>query len=143
MSIGKLVPTPIHDTDHADAILEVAFLMSAVDGHLADEELAAFKELIAKVRGKSVAPKEDLDNLLERFVVAAHTVGVDERVREVAKTIPKELREMAFKIAVGLSLVDHEESEFEDEMVGTLGAAFELGERAITLAKEASAAIAD
>ena len=91
MPIVELVPASIAATDHADALLEVAFLMSAVDGHLADEELAAFGELVGRVRGRS-ATKDEIGALLERFVFSAHTVGVPDRVREVAKSLPPELR---------------------------------------------------
>jgi hypothetical protein len=138
--IAKLVSAPIKSTEHGDALLEVAFLVSAVDGHLADEELAAFKELIEAVRG-TTASKRDVGELLERFVLSAHTVGVDDRLRTVAKVIPNELRETTFKVAVALSLVDHDESAHEDELVGILGAALSLAERAIPLAAEARAAV--
>ncbi len=121
---------------HADAVLELAFLMSAVDGHLAEEELGAFRELTRLIRGP-----EDPNDLLERFVVASHTVGVEHRVRQVADMVPENLREMAFKVAVGLSLIDHEESEHEDELVGILGAALGLAERSIPLAGAARFAV--
>lgn len=135
MSIAQLVLAPIAATEHADALLEVAFLMSAVDGHLADEEMAAFAELVCRVRGRDV-PKTEIDDLLARFVVAVHSIGAAERVREVGPTIPVNLRETAFKVAVGLSLVDHDASELEDELVGILGATLGLAERAIALAAE-------
>jgi hypothetical protein len=62
-------------------------------------------------------------------------------VREVAKAIPAELRETAFKVAMGLLLVDEEESEHEFEVVGILTTALSIGERAIGLAKEAREAM--
>lgn len=40
MSIAEVVPSRMAVTEHANALLEVAFLMSAVDGHLADEAVA-------------------------------------------------------------------------------------------------------
>ncbi|HVH46681.1 MAG TPA: TerB family tellurite resistance protein [Labilithrix sp.] len=139
-SIAKLLTAPIQPKAEADRVLELAFLMSAVDGHLADEEVEAFRELVGLARG--VAPtKDEVDGLIEQFVVAAHAVGVDERVRHVARAIRKDLREDAFKIAVGLSLVDHDESEHEDELIGILAATMELAERAIPLAREARAAV--
>jgi hypothetical protein len=130
---GVDLPLP---EDHAVALLELGFLMSAVDGHLADEELDAFRVLAATLR-----PNDDANDLLERCVVAAHTVGVDHRVRQVAETIPSDLRDVAFKVAVGLSLVDEDENEHEDELVGILGAALGLAERTIALTREARAVL--
>ena len=141
--ITKLLPGeggPISSNEACENVLELAFLMSAVDGHLADEELEAFRELVTCARGRS-ATKDDVDDLLERYVVAAHSVGVDERMREVAKSIPEDLRETAFKVAIGLSLVDSDASEFEYEMIAVLAKQLELGDRAVPLAKEARAAL--
>ena len=135
MSIAQLVLAPIAATEHADALLEVAFLMSAVDGHLAEDEQAVFAELVGRVRGRDVTQAE-IDELLGRFVVAVHAAGPADRVREVGPTIPVNLREVAFKVAVGLALVDHDASEQEDELVGILGATLGLAERAIALAAE-------
>ena len=135
-SITKLLPNAINPHEACENVLELAFLMSAVDGHLADEELDAFRELVACARGRA-ATKDDVDGLLERYVVAAHAVGVDQRVREVAKVIPENLRETAFKVAVGLALVDRDESEFEDETLAVLATELDLADRAAALAREA------
>jgi uncharacterized tellurite resistance protein B-like protein len=113
--------------------------MSAVDGHLADEELEAFGTLVGRVRGVT-ATKEEIRQLLERFVFSAHTVGVPDRVREVAKSLPAELRAPAFKVAVALAAVDHDASEHEDELVGVLAAALGLEDRVAALTTEARAA---
>ena len=139
MSIAELVPTSIVGTEHAAALLEVAFLMSAVDGHLADEELATFGELVARVRGREPT-KEEVGTLLEGFVFSAHTVGVPERVREVAKTLPADLRAPAFTVAVALSMVDNDASEHEDELVGILAEALGLETRVSELSAAARVA---
>ena len=133
--ITKLLPDAIPSSEACENVLELAFLMSAVDGHLADEELDAFRELVACARGRLVT-KDDVDNLLERYGVASHAVGVDQRMREVARSIPTDLRETAFKVAVGLSLVDRDESEFEDEMLTVLAGELGLGERAASFVRE-------
>jgi hypothetical protein len=140
MPIAELVPPSIAATEHADALLEVAFLISAVDGFLADEELLAFSDLVARVRGRETS-KEEIGQLLERFVFAAHTTLVPERLRTVAGLLPADLREPAFKIAVALAMVDHDESEHEDELVGILGAVLGLSDRVSALTKEARAAV--
>lgn len=141
-SIAKLLPAPIADSAAADTVLELAFLTSAVDGHLADEELDAFRELVGLARGIP-ATKDDVDTLLERFVVAAHSVGVDARVREVATAVRPDLRETAFRIAAGLSLVDRDQSEHEDELLTILSQAMSIGERTDALVREARTLVAD
>ena len=136
MSISELVPSRIAATEHADALLEIAFLMSAVDGHLADEELESFGELVARVRG-GVASKAQIGELLERFVFSAHTVGVPDRVREVAKSLPADLRAPAFTVAVALAMIDGDASEHEDALVPVLAKALGLEDRVSALTADA------
>ena len=140
MSIAELVPAGPVATEDGTAHLEVAFLMSAVDGHLADEELAAFGELATRVRGRE-ATKEEIGSLLEKFVFAAHTVGVPDRVREVAKGLPAELRAPAFVVAVALGMVDKDASEHEDELSLILAEALGVTDRVAELAATARAAL--
>ena len=140
MSIAELIPSSIAEPAHADALLEVAFLISAVDGYLADEELLAFTDLITRVRGRETS-KEEIGQLLERFVFSAHTTLLPERLRAVANVLPPELREPAFKVAVALAMVDHDASEHEDELVGILGATLGLSDRVSALTAEAQAAV--
>lgn len=136
MALPDLVTAPIASIEAADAVLELAFLMTAVDGYLADEENAVFAAVVGKIRGRAPT-KEELDSLLERFVVASHAVGVDARVRQVAPTIPAELQELAFTVAVGLSFVDNDESEHEEELGTVLADTFALGERKRALVEAA------
>ena len=136
MPIAKLVSSPIADRVQGDAVLELAFLVSAGDGHLADEELAAFGELMGALRGHE-AKKEEIDELLGGFLVNAQTIRGEDRIRELGLTVSGELRETAFKLAVGLTMVDHEANEEEDELIGILAATLGLAERSIPLTAEA------
>jgi hypothetical protein len=140
MPIAKLVSSPIAATAHADAILELAFLVSAVDGHLADEEIGAFTELVSLVRGRE-AKESEVGDLLGRFLVTAQSTRGEDRVRELGYAVPEALRELAFKIVIGFTLVDGDESEHEDELVGLLAATLGLAERSIPLTAEARAAV--
>lgn len=139
MPIAELVPASIASTEHADALLEIAFLMSAVDGHLADEELEAFGELVGRVRGH-VATKQETGDLLERFVFSAHTVGVPDRLREVAKSLPTELHVPAFTVAIALGLVDHDASGHEEELASLLASVLGLEDRVAALTADARVA---
>jgi hypothetical protein len=136
MPIAKLVSTPIKDRGQGDAVLELAFLVSAGDGHLADEELAAFAELVGAVRGQP-ATKEEVDELLGGFLMNAQTIRGEDRIRELGPTVAGELRDTAFKVAVGLTMVDNEANEREDELVGILAATLGLAERSIPLTADA------
>lgn len=142
MSIAALVPEPIMSMDDGDALLELAFLMSATDGYLADEEVAAFRELVGVVRARAVTPKE-IDDLLGRFLMEANQEGVDERVRYIASIVPEALRETAYRVAVGVALADNDETEWEAELAGELALALGIGkDRATALSKEARVAVA-
>lgn len=116
MAVADLLDGPVPNEAHADAILELAFAVSAVDGHLADEELGSFHELVAAIRGKHVT-NDEIAGLLERFVLAAHSTGAAGRVKAIAPNVPPARRESAFKVAYGLSLVDREENADERAIV--------------------------
>jgi len=123
MAVADIVESPIPNDADATAMLELAFAVSAVDGHLADEELASFREIVSRVRGKH-ATDDDIGDLLEKFVHASHMAGLDVRVKQVIARIPAQHRETAFALAYGLSLVDNEQSEFEDELIAEMAKDF-------------------
>lgn len=127
MAVSDLLDGPILDEAHGNALLELAFAVSAVDGHLADEELASFRELVSRVRGKH-ATDDDIGHLLEQFVYSAHTIGLDERVKKVVPNIPAASRETAFSVAYGLSLVDREENEHEGELLADVAKALGIAD---------------
>src|SRR5260221_14324104 len=117
MSIAKLLPAgPVSNSAHADALLEIAFLMTAVDGRLEETELAAFREIATRVHGKEMDPNE----IVKHFTVSIDNERIKARVRAVAPTLPADLRETAFALAIGLALVDADASPLEDELVGVL-----------------------
>ncbi|MBX3189769.1 MAG: hypothetical protein KF819_22275 [Labilithrix sp.] len=123
MSIAKILPSKPVASEHADAILEIAYLMTAVDGRLGDDELEAYREVVAGVRGK--ASSADVDALLSRFAGNVAHQEIAERVRAIGPTLPDDLRGLAFKIATALSLVDldssRDEEELKDVLIDALG----------------------
>lgn len=123
MAVADLIESPIHDESQATALLELAFAMSAVDGHLADEELASFREIVSRVRGRT-ATDEDIGDLLEKFVHASHMAGLDLRAKQVMARIPPVLRETAYSLAYGLSLVDKDSSEYESDLLADMAKEF-------------------
>jgi len=102
--------------EHADALLELAYLVTAADGRLDDAELAAYRKVVASVRGVESVTDSAIDALLDRFAAAVDHKEIHDRVRELAPTLPAGLRETAFKLAVKLSVADLDASR-EEEVV--------------------------
>jgi hypothetical protein len=131
-----LPKVPITDVSHADTLLELAFLMAAVDGRLADEELDAFKRVVAAVRGRD-ATDADVGTLVERFAGHVERSEIEARVRQIAPSLPAPLREDAFRVGMGLALVDREADTHEDALMGVFFEALGLSEdRAEAIAAE-------
>jgi NTP pyrophosphatase (non-canonical NTP hydrolase) len=127
--------------EHADVLLELAFLVTAADGRLAAEEAAAFRDLMERVRGK--APSDDeIGAVYARFTRQLDASTCADRVRAVAPMLPSELREPAFRVALALALIDRDASPHEDELIDVLFHSLELDlDRAEALAEEVRVAL--
>ena len=109
--------------------------MSAADGKLEPRELAAYGEAYQRLRGESPLAST-IDALVTRFG-ATKPAEIPTRVRALGPKVPPALREQAFKLAMGLALVDEEGSAEEDDLVGVLVEALGLEmSRAEALAAE-------
>jgi hypothetical protein len=121
MSLANLVPAGISPKkEHVDVLLELAYLVTAVDGRLDDGEIDAYKDVIAKLRGVKSVSNADVDALLDRFAGNIEPAEIHERMKTIAKTLPDDLRGLAFKLAVGLSVVDLDANEDETDLQVTL-----------------------
>jgi len=100
--------------EHRDTVLELAYLITAADGRLDDAELEAFRKIAGNPSEK------ELDKLLDRFAGSVSHVEIEERVRELAKKLPADLKEDTFKLAVKLSLADMDQSPEEEDIQDTL-----------------------
>jgi tellurite resistance protein len=130
--VELLPPGPIPNAAHAEAFLELAYLMTAADGKFTDDERRAFGQIITRVRG---APG-DVDGVVQQF--ARNAGDAKERIRAIGPTLPIELRESAFKIAIALALVDDDASPHEDALMHVFFEALGLDPaRAEALAAEA------
>jgi hypothetical protein len=119
-SITELVPSAVAlslSPEEADVLLEIAYLVAAVDGRLADEELSSFAALASRLRGESA----DIDALIARFAPSVDLAEIEARVRELAPGVPERARELAYTIALSVALADHDPSELEDRLHGILG----------------------
>jgi tellurite resistance protein len=142
MSIAAFLPlNPIPTQAHADALLELAFLVTAADGKLAAEEVAAFRELTGRIRGKP-ATDDEIGELYTRFTRALEGTNCVDRVKVVAPTVPAELREPAFRAALAMALIDRDASPSEDALIDALFHSLELdATRAEALAKDVRVAL--
>ncbi len=142
MTIRAFLPvSAIAAQDHADTLLELAFLVTAADGRLAAEEAAAFRELMERVRGKQVSDA-DVAAMYERFTKSLEGATCADRVKVVAPKLPAELREAAFRVALALALIDRDASPHEDALIDVLFHALQLdNERAEALAKDVRVAL--
>lgn len=133
MRIVELLPAgPIANAAHAEAFLELAYLMVAADGKFTEEERRAYGQILTRVRGTP----GDVDATAHKYARAAG--DAKDRIRELGPTLPIELRESVFKIAIALALVDDDASPHEDALMHVYFEALGLDPaRAEALAKEA------
>ena len=135
MSIAKLLPAGAVPEDQADVLLELMFLMTAADGKLCAPEVDAYRQIAARVRGDG--SQAATDALVQRFA-KVKPAEVPSRVRAIGPKLAPALRETAFKLAMGLALVDQDGSPEEDDLVTVFVQALGLDmKRAETLAEEA------
>jgi tellurite resistance protein len=142
MTIRAFLPVgPISAQEHADTLLELAFLVTAADGRLAAEEAAAFRELMGRVRGTDPSD-EEVAAIYERFTAKLQGATCPDRVRAVAPELPTDLREAAFRVAMALALIDRDASPHEDALIDVLFESLQLdSDRAEALAKEVRIAL--
>lgn len=142
MTIRAFLPIePIAARDHADTLLELAFLVTAADGRLAAEEAAAFRELMGRVRGKEVTD-EEVGALYQHFTKQLEGSTCVDRLKQVAPNLPDNLREAAFRVAMALALIDRDASPHEDALIDALFESLKLdNDRAEALAKEVRVAL--
>jgi tellurite resistance protein len=114
------------ETEARDALVEVAFLIAAVDGEVSALELAqfgeAFESAFAAVEGDGTDPAP----ILKRFSDDLEKQGWDKRMKAVARALAGTPHaEEAYRIAVGVAFVDdhvaHAEAAALDALASALG----------------------
>ncbi|MDF2693749.1 MAG: hypothetical protein K0S65_2132 [Labilithrix sp.] len=142
MSLANLVSADAKPTtEQSNVLLELAYLTTAVDGRLADEELAAFEGLVARLHGKAPS-RSEVDALLDRYAGNIDHADIVERVQKIAPTLPENLRALAFKLAVGLGVADLDASEDETDLQIVLAEALGFdGDRVDELTAEVYASL--
>ena len=127
-----------------DAVLELAFLATASDGLLRDEEIDAFVRTMLALLGPRAAPARvrgivgRLERRLDRGeqCLAARCAQVEHAAGALRR---KAVRELAYKLAYVMSLSDLRTNDAEFVFVEGLREALHIGEeRASELADEAA-----
>jgi tellurite resistance protein len=106
---ASVSPAQRNKADEFEATVEAMFLMAAVDGDLAGEELsqlAASIDAFASIDGKPTAKIDTSKLLLAMNDKLAHD-GWNARLAAVAKRLQdREARAFAFRLAAGVAFVD-------------------------------------
>lgn len=113
----------------AEAILEIAYLSTVVDGRLSDEEIAAFAQVAARLDASATSGHK-LDDLLDGYARHIEHRDIAERLAELAKSLTREdARKTAYKVAFAMALCDlatsDDEADFDDALVTLLGLSIE------------------
>jgi len=120
-----------------DAIVELMFLMAAVDGEVAPEEL---QRLSASVEQILEAPSDELmglDKRLDSLAEALRSDGWSARLHEAVQRIQSDDgRRLAFRLAVGVAFVDDHVAHAECAAIETLVTALRLDEDAQQILRE-------
>jgi hypothetical protein len=126
VSIEELIPsTLLPSPEQTEILLELAYLVTAVDGRLADEEIIAFEAIASRLHRRAVSPPE-IDALFERFAHNVERAEIEARVTALVPLLDKGLHAAAYRLALGFAFVDHEASVEEDALHKVLGDALGL-----------------
>jgi tellurite resistance protein len=109
------------------AIVEIMFLMAAVDGEVAPEEIAELRGSLMAVRDLDLVEDVTLEQALDAMNAKLEAEGWKARLDEAAARIrAPEARHFAFQLAAGVAFVDDFVAHAEAAAIDTLARALEL-----------------
>lgn len=112
-----------------EAEIGLCLLLSAVDGEISDEELAALTTRIGELLGDNFSPMK-LPALIDRELASIGVYGVDEYVSKLPARILPERRTEALRAATLVAIADGLAPE-EEEVLRQVAVALELDADAI------------
>lgn len=116
-------------TPGVEAEIGLCLLLSAVDGEISDEELAALTTRIGELLGDNFNPMK-LPALIDRELASIGAYGVDEYVSKLPARILPERRLEALRAAAVVAVADGLAPE-EEEVLRQVATALELDADAI------------
>jgi hypothetical protein len=148
--VSKVLPEAAQlQPGEVDAILEIAYLTIAADRRLTEQELDAFRAVLERLRAISTGlmgpvSRTQLDKTLDDMYLRADSAREssrtgydDERLQQLGTKLKPPAREIAYKVAYAIGLVDMDSSDEEFQLDLQLVDALELtNERAEALANE-------
>ncbi len=127
------VEDPARETeDELLAIVELMFLMAAVDGEIADEEIRELQASVSALTDMQAVPAIELKKTLEDLTKKLADDGWKARLEDAASRVrAPEAKYFAFQLAAGVAFVD-------DFVAHAEAAALDSLARALDLSKEES-----
>lgn len=121
-------------TEELLAIVEIMFLMAAVDGDVAPEEIAELRASVNALNDMQALDDVTLENTLDDLAQKLEAEGWQKRLeRACARIKAPEAKGFAFQLAAGVAFVDdfvaHAEAAAIDTLARTLGLPREESQR--------------
>jgi len=113
--------------DESEAIVEIMFLMAAVDGHVSGEEIQQLRASIQAIEDMGVIGGVEIDPMLNSLSADLDAEGWSQRLRDAAARVrAPEAREFAFRMAAGVAFVDDFVAHAEAAAIDSLASSFGL-----------------
>ena len=111
----------------SEAIVEIMFLLAAVDGEVADVELEQLRKSVRELSGLDVLTGLDADVLVTTLEGRLEAEGWSARMHAATDAITApDARRLAYRLAAGVAFVDDRVEAAEAVALDSLGKTFEL-----------------
>lgn len=128
-SVQGTVPAPDPETETQEellAIIEVMFLMAAVDGEISDQEVEELQASVYALSDMRAVDPIELDATMKQLNAKLEAEGWKARLDDAASRIrAPEAKSFAFQLAAGVAFVDdfvaHAEAAAIDSLARALG----------------------
>jgi hypothetical protein len=113
--------------DESEAIVEIMFLMAAVDGHVSGEEIQQLRASIQAIEDMGAIGSVEIEPMLNSFSAGLDSDGWSQRLKDAAARVrAPEAREFAFRMAAGVAFIDDFVAHAEAAAIDSLATSFGL-----------------